>query len=354
MIKEYYTNGHWLRNPKDPPEDYDLAIFICNKSEADILKNKVSDSIIKNISDSAIKNINTITKYDDYQYISLNIFNSYYFYTLTNKLLNRIVLNRIVSHLDFTSLMTQKMINIAIVIFEKEFYVFADDKLIDWINRVVDIFKKEKKVSRSIFVYNVIFGLMSELNLMLKDLYKVIYHYSKQSRTILFGYWSKILQLKHQEKLEHIISKTSKPKDISKPTDEEIETNLIKNLIEIKDLVLELRLYLTSMKEVLREIQPLFRETSECYNKLFDIKEEFDDELYKIEQNMQNVISTTFLLVNLRKIEATLRKTEATKRLTAISAILIILSTFSLGSEIIYRAALILLLLLIAHLVERY
>jgi len=313
----YYKNGIW----QDQAEDYDLAIFIYRKSEADILKNKVSDSIIKNISDSAIKNINTITKYDDYQYISLNIFNSYYFYTLTNKLLNRIVLNRIVSHLDFTSLMTQKMINIAIVIFEKELYVFADDKLIDWINRVVDIFKKEKKVSRSIFVYNVIFALMSELNLMLKDLYNNL-SYSKQ------------------------IYETTKFED---------QKTYIKNLIEIKDLVLELRLYLTSMKEVLREIQPLFRETSECYNKLFDIKEEFDDELYKIEQNMQNVISTTFLLVNLRKIEATLRKTEATKLLTAISAILIILSTpFSLDSEIIYRAALILLLLLIAHLVERY
>ncbi len=34
--RHYYTNGEWLEDPQDPPKDYDLAIFVCNKSEAAI------------------------------------------------------------------------------------------------------------------------------------------------------------------------------------------------------------------------------------------------------------------------------------------------------------------------------
>jgi len=251
----YYKNGIW----QDQAEDYDLAIFIYRKSEANIVKNKVSDFTIDDIkSDNIVK----VGFFDNYWYISLNRF-----------------------ELDITS-MTLNRSNIAIVIFEKELYVFADDKLIDWINRVVDIFKKEKKVSRSIFVYNVIFALMSELNLMLKYLDNKVYYISKK------------------------IYETTKFED---------QKTYIKNLIEIKDLVLELRLYLTDIKEVLTDIRPLFRKTLQYYNELSDRKENYSDNLYRIEQDIQNTISTTFLL-------ADLRQTEATKLLTAISAIFLPMS----------------------------
>ena len=309
----HYINGKWEEDLQDPPKDYDLAIFVCNKSEAaDILKNKVSDSIIENIKnnsieavtlrdilknkvpDSTIKNINddnirsvfyimknindnnirsVFEDYNDYKYISLDIFSKYYF---RNELLN-------------TNLVTPKIINIAIVIFEKEFYVFADDilidwmdRIVDWINRVVDMFKQdvdkfkqEKGVLGSIFIYYFLFVLMSDLILMLKHLYMTIYYYSKKSRIIT-------------------------RRQIPTSWDQKIEFSILNDLTEMKDLILELRIYLTYIKEVLREIQPLFRETSEYYNKLSDIKEECDDELYKIEQNMQITISTMFLFTNFR------------------------------------------------------
>jgi magnesium transporter len=251
----YYKNGIW----QDQAEDYDLAIFVYRKSEANIVKNKVSDFTIDDIkSDNIVK----VGVFDNYWYISLNRF-----------------------ELDISS-MTLNRSNIAIVIFEKELYVFVDDKLIDWINRVVDIFKKEKRVSRSVFVYNVIFALMSELNLMLKYLDNKVYYISKK------------------------IYETTKFED---------QKTYIKNLIEIKDLILELRLYFTDIKEVLTEIRPLFRKTVQYYNELSDRKENYSDNLYRIEQDIQNAISTTFLL-------ADLRQTEATKLLTAISAIFLPMS----------------------------
>jgi len=278
MIKDYYTNGRWLRNPQDPPKDYDLAIFVCNKSEADILKNKVSDSIIKNIKDSDTGSV--FGDYNDYKYISLNIFNSYY---LSLNMFN-ISSNIFNSYYFYT--LTPKISNIAIVIFEKEFYVFADDKLIahdifiNWINRVVDMFeqdaadkfKQEKRVLGSVFMYYFLFALMSDFNSMLEYLYGMIYYYSKhyyskQTGTILIE--DKTLKLKFQQIKNSFIKKYR-----------QIKTNPIKNLVQIKHLILELRLYFTDIKEVLRKIQPLFRETSEYYNKLSDTKEKCDDELY--------------------------------------------------------------------------
>ncbi len=198
----------------------------------------------------------------------------------------------------------------AIVIFEKEFYVFADDnaddKLIDWMKRVVDIFKQdatdkfkqEKRVLGSIFIYHFLFASMSDLNSMLKDLYGAIYHYSKQSS---------------KQSITIIEPKVPNPKD------QEIQINLMKNLFEIKDLILELRIYLTYIKEVLKKIRPLFRETSEYYNKLSDIKEKCDDGLYKIWQDVQNIISIMFLSEDLKQAKAT-------KKFTEISTILIPLS----------------------------
>ncbi len=319
--RHYYINGEWQEDPQDPPKDYDLAIFVCNKSEADILKNKVSDSIIKNIKDSDTRSV--FEDYNNYKYISLNIFNKIVsreeepYLIIDNK--NIYSLNEIIS-------------NIAIVIFEKEFYVFfekefyvfADDifagyELIDWINRVVDMFKQdvdkfkqEKRVLGSVFIYYFLFDSMSNLNSMLEDLYMLIYHYSKQSIAII------------------------EPK-IPNPKDQEIQINLMKNLIEIKDLILELRIYLTYIKEVLRKIRPLFRETSEYYNKLSDIKEECDDELYKLEQNIQNAISTTFLLADRRETKATKLLTATSVTLVPISilvSILVILvNTYGIGLE---------------------
>jgi hypothetical protein len=146
----HYINGKWEEDLQDPPKDYDLAIFICNKSEADILKNKVSNSIIKNINDDNIRSV--FEDCNNYKYTSLNRF-----------------------ELDITS-MTLNKNNIAIVIFEKELYVFVDDKLIDWINRVVDMFKQddkfkqEKRVLGSVFLYHFIFALMSDFISMLKYL----------------------------------------------------------------------------------------------------------------------------------------------------------------------------------------
>jgi hypothetical protein len=234
----YYKNGIW----QDQAEDYDLAIFIYRKSEANIVKNKVSDFTIDDIkSDNIVK----VGLFDNYWYISLNRF-----------------------ELDISS-MTLNRSNIAIVIFEKELYVFVDDRLIDWINRVVDKFKhdvdkfkQEKRVLGSVFVYYFLFTLMSELNLMLKYL-------------------------------------DNKVDDISKKTDKTLkfkdQKTYIKNLNKIEDLTLELKLYFKHIKGVLRKISLLFREeTSEYYNKLSDIKEECDDELYKLEQNIKSNISTTF------------------------------------------------------------
>ncbi len=252
----YYKNGIW----QDQAEDYDLAIFIYRKSEANIVKNKVSDFTIDDIkSDNIVK----VGFFDNYWYISLNRF-----------------------ELDITS-MTLNSNNIGIVIFEKELYVFVDDKLIDWINRVVDIFKKEKRVSRSIFVYNVIFALMSELNLMLKYLDNKVNDISKKTDEM-----DKTIQFKDQK-------------------------TYIKNLFEIKDLISELKLYFKHIKEVLTKIRPLFRETFEYYNELSDIKQECDDKLYKIEQNIKSIYQKHSFL-------ADLRQTESIKELTAISVIILI------------------------------
>ncbi len=342
----YYINGGWLEDPPDLPKDYDLAIFICNKSEADILKNKVSDSIIKNIKDS-----DTISVFEDYikdkhynfedynyQYISLNIFNHDYqflllyislnrFESLRNKLLNRIVnhegklyfivddkkddkyIARLIE-LNISILAAGRISNIGIVIFEKEFYVFADDKLIaddifiKWINRVVDKFKQdvnkfkqEKRVLGSVFIYYFLFDSMSDLDSILGKLDELIYYYPKKSERILSDH--KILKLNDQEK---------------------IETNLMKNLTEIKNLIRELGIYLKYIKKVLRKIRPLFRETSEYYNKLSDKREECDDELYKIRQDIQSDISIALLSASNRqtKIITLLTTISVTSYLTSI------------------------------------
>ena len=334
----YYINGEWLEDPQDPPKDYDLAIFVCNKSEAaDILKNKVSDSIIKNIKDNENDNIQAVIKavFEDYNYHE----DYNYQYISLFKLSNRKIDNKNIDcERENTNLITPKIINMAIVIFEKEFYVFADDnaddKLIDWINRVVDMFKQdaadkfkqEKRVLGSIFIYHFLFASMSDLNSMLKDLYGAIYHYSKQSS---------------KQSITIIGPKVPNPKD------QKIQINLMKNLFEIKDLILELRIYLTYIKEVLRKIRPLFRETSEYYNKLSDIKEKCDDGLYKIEENMQSTISITFH-------SASLRQTKDTRLLTAISTLLIIITILHSTNRIHFDDSLYILLTIIMIIIAYY
>jgi hypothetical protein len=298
----HYINGKWEEDLQDPPKDYDLAIFVYRKSEADILKNKVSDSIVKNINNNNTRPV--FEDYNNYKYISLNILYNYYIFYIKdntsnnlhikNKLLSRIVSfegkpDLIIDNMNIpsfielnTELITPKISNIAIVIFEKELYVFADDKLIHWIKRVVDMFKQdvdkfkqEKRILGSIFIYYFLFASMSDLISMRLRLYETIYYYSKKSRIVT-------------------------RRQIPTSWDQKIEFSILNDLTEMKDLILELRIYLTYIKEVLREIQPLFRETSEYYNKLSDIKEECDDELYKIEQNMQSTVSTMFLFTNFR------------------------------------------------------